>query len=671
MSLVRISALASLLCALQNVLAAPAQTSVQSNDLALAREALRDGLWKFARGYAEKVPGDKALLIVLESYASEGDWTGVKNALGKRGSEADADAFRYYRAALDGDRNEAAKILSRSADGAGIASAKMIEAGILSEKGDTTGARKLWREVVSATNAPERAVVTAAVNLADPAILRKAYATAKVPSLRRLAGVGLATALVKSPETLAEGLPLVLRIAKDAPDAPGAREAFIALAEAELGAKKWADAEKRFRDAVEIWPDAAKIPGVAEGRGWAQLNLGRAAEALDSFKRAEAIADTPERKATAVLKQGDILSDMSRGEEAMAKYREVLSKYPKTGVAEKLKRIVAIRELESRGRELYRAYHFAQAKEFFAKVASQDSSLKPRMDFYSVLCLYGEGRDDAAEKLARDIVSSGTDEAVRLEAKLWLAKFLYNAGSWKESGRLFREYADADKSGKTAPEALMWASRAAFADNDLPLSIKTATHLDSLYPADSGARAQALLVQSEALVESARFDEAILVLERVISSKSITPADRLKAQILKADALFAMGSDNAARYGAALEAYQAIRFGGALPAHAQIILSFKIARTLDKLKRTDEAIGEYYKSVVLAYCKGRESGVFYDDEVRAAFTRAAFRIADHYESRGSDYQALRILDLVADSDVPAAEEARKRMNAIREKGNIL
>ena len=92
MSLVRISALASLLCALQNVLAAPAQTSVQSNDLALAREALRDGLWKFARGHAEKVPGDKALLIVLESYASEGDWAGVKNALGKRGSEADVDA---------------------------------------------------------------------------------------------------------------------------------------------------------------------------------------------------------------------------------------------------------------------------------------------------------------------------------------------------------------------------------------------------------------------------------------------------------------------------------------------------------------------------------------------------------------------------------------------------
>lgn len=662
---------AVLLCAVQTVSGAPVLSQAQSNDLAVAREALRDGLWKVARAHASKVPGDAALLVVLESLAGEGDWADVKKALGKRGAAGDADAFRYYRAAVDGNRKEAAAILSRSGASEGMASAKMIEAGILVEKGDRAGAEKLWREVVSATNAPERAFTTAAVNLGDSAVLRKAYAAAKVPSLRRMAGVGLAMSLVKSPDTLAEGLPLVLRIAKDAPDAPGARDAFIALAEAELKAEKWADAEKRFRDAVEIWPDAAKIPGVAEGRGWAQLKLGKTADALESFKRAEAVADTQERKATAVLKQGDILSDMSRGEAAMAKYREVLAKYPKTQVAEKLKRIVAIRELESRGREMYRAYRFAEAKNLFAEVAAQDPALKPRMDFYSALCLYGQGQDEAAEGVAREIMASGTDKTVRLEAKLWLAKILYNASSWKESGRLFREYADAAPDGKYAPEALMWASRAAFADNDLPLAIKTATHLASRYSTDSSAKTQALLVQSEALIESARFDEAVLILESVISSKSATAADRLKAGTLKADALFAMGSDNAARYGAALEAYQAIRFGGALSADEQIVLSFKIARTLDKLKRTEEAIAGYYKSVVLAYCKGREGGVFYGDAVRAAFTRAAFRIADHYESRGNDYQALRILDIVAGSDVPAANEAVKRIAAIRKKGNIL
>lgn len=649
----------------------PPESAFVTNDLAVAKEALGDGLWQIARDRAAKDGSDEALLVVLESYASEGDWENVAKTLGTRGGKDDAAAFRYYRAAVEGDRAKAAEVLASSGSYAGAVAAKMIEAGLLVKNGDMAGAEKLWREVALSTNAGERAYATAAVNLGDSAILKEAYSSLKTPALKRLAAVRLATVLVKSPGTFAEGMPLVLRIAKDAPDAPGAREAFIALAQAELKAGKWGDAEKRFRDAVEIWPDAAKIPGVAEGRGWAELNLGKTENALESFKLAEAVADTDERKAVAVLKQGDILSDCGRGEEALAEYREVLARYPETEVARKLKRIVAIRELESRGRDLYGEYRFSEAKALFEKVASEDPALKPRMDFYSALCLYGQGNDGEAEKVAREIVASGKDDAVRLEVKLWLAKLLYNNGSWKESGRFFRQYADSAPQDKSAPEALMWASRAAFADNDMPLAIQTATLLASRYKADSAAKTRALLVQSEALVESARFDEAVLILENVVSSPSVTPEDRLKAGILKADALFAMGSDNPARYGAALEAYQAILFGEALPDDGRIILSFKIARTLDKLKRTADAIARYYESVVLAYCEGRMAGTVYGDEVRAVFTRAAFRIADHYESLGKDAQALNVLERVAKSDVPAAGEALKRMSAIREKGKIL
>jgi TolA-binding protein len=650
---------------------ASAETSSQTNDLYVAREALRDGLWKVARTHASKVNGDEALLIVLESFASEGNWDGVKKALGARGAEGDAAPFRYYRAAIEARRKDAALILADSGESEALIAAKMIEADILNKNGDKIGAQKLWREVVASSNASERAYTIAASNIGETSFLRKAYAKAKMPYFRRLAGVKLASALVNSIETLSEGLPIVLRIAKDSPDAPGAMEAFIALAEAELSAQKWADAEKRFRDAQEIWPQAGKLSSVAEGRGWAQLKQGKMTQALESFARAEELADTDEGKAAAILKQGDILGDISRGEEAMAKYREVLAKYPKTSVAEKLKKIVAVRELESSGREHYNNYRFAEARKIFAKVSSQDPSLKPTMDFYDVLCLYGLGNDVAAERAVREIILNGKDPAVKLEAKLWLAKFLFNAGSWKESGRLFEEYADAAPDGKFAPEALMWASRAAFAATDLPLAIQTATKLASRYSADSPAKIQALLVQSEALIESARFDEAVLILERVISSNGVSGEDRLKAGVLKADALFAMGSDNASRYDFALQAYQSLRQGGTLKGENAILISFKIARTLDKLKRTEEAIEEYYTSVVLAYVKGRNKGEVYSDRARAAFTRAAFTVVDHYESGSNDFQAIKILELVAQSDVPAAKEAQKRILAIREKGNIL
>ena len=132
-----------------------------------------------------------------------------------------------------------------------------------------------------------------------------------------------------------------------------------------------------------------------------------------------------------------------------------------------------------------------------------------------------------------------------------------------------------------------------------------------------------------------------------------------------------MGADNSARYRAALEAYRAILFGGALSPSAKLVVSFKVARALEKLKRTEEAMDQYYTQVVLAYRRERVGGARLDDEARAVFSKAAFRLADEFEGRGKDRQAVAVLDLVATSDSPAAEEARKRIRRLTEKGGIL
>ena len=85
----------------------------------------------------------------------------------------------------------------------------------------------------------------------------------------------------------------------------------------------------------------------------------------------------------------------------------------------------------------------------------------------------------------------------------------------------------------------------------------------------------------------------------------------------------------------------------------------------------DQAIDEYYSRVVLAYRDGRAEGSPYDDDARAAFSRAAFRLAEEYESRGSDAQAVAVLRLVVTASVPASAEAEKRIERIHRKGNIL
>ena len=132
-----------------------------------------------------------------------------------------------------------------------------------------------------------------------------------------------------------------------------------------------------------------------------------------------------------------------------------------------------------------------------------------------------------------------------------------------------------------------------------------------------------------------------------------------------------MGADNPARYREALDSYRAVLLGEALSPSLKITVSFKTGRALEKLKRMDEAVDQYYAEVVLAYREGRLAGVRFDDEARAAFSRAAFRLADEYESRGKDFQAMHILELVVASDVPAADEAEKRIDRIQTKGKFL
>ena len=89
------------------------------------------------------------------------------------------------------------------------------------------------------------------------------------------------------------------------------------------------------------------------------------------------------------------------------------------------------------------------------------------------------------------------------------------------------------------------------------------------------------------------------------------------------------------------------------------------------MKRTDEAIDEYYTQVVVAYRKGREKGVAYSDEAHADFSRAAFRLAEEYESRGMEHQAVSLLSLIVASEVPASDEAVRRIDRIRKKGKFL
>lgn len=681
-----------------------------ANELETAREALRDGLWDVARTHAATTNCNEALAITAESYARENKWAELLATL--KGEDDDGSGiFCYYRAlayyktgktkdaiseldditspdasleslctvlratiAMETGKSEektkAVALIKNIDFKTASDDARMIAAEIMEANGDRKDAIKIWHSIVNSTNANEKAFVVAAINLEDVNALRNAYQSAKDPGLRRMSALQLGVQLIKDKSTFAEGAELISDIVGESPDQGGAKEAMIALADAYLTATNYVAASEKYRQTLEIWPEAASMSEVHEAHGWALRQLGKREEAIECYKRAEEVAKDDTAKASAMLAHGDTLSELGRGEEAMELYREVKKKYPQTPAGEKLKGIISRRENESAGIKLYSDFRFEEARKVFAKLAEEDPSVASRMAYFDMLCLYGLGRDEEAWRKACEISSESDDVMLRNEATLWKAKYAYNRRRWGEAAKLFKQYVEMAPESKYAPSALAWAARAAFAESDYPMAIEIATALVKEYPA-SPEKAKGYLIQGEALIELARFDEAVLVLERMIVAEGTPAAERLRAQLAKADALFAMGADNPRRYDEALEAYSAIRRGEALSPSARLMVSFKLARTLEKLKRPDEAIDRYYTDVVLAYRDGRRKGLWFDDEARATFARAAFRLADEYEARGKDFQAMHILELVVASDTQASDEAEKRIDRIQTKGRLL
>lgn len=680
------------------------------SDLDVAKKALRDNLWEIARMRATKVENDEAKAIILESYAHEGKWKEILSALDSWGEVPSTDIFVFYRtlaeakingsigvvdvlskfkfsdksfsnslASLcvqislrDGDKTGAKKIVEDFALYSADDDSKVISAEAYNIAGDHSKAVALWREIASSTNVGETAFAMAAWNLGDTNSLKSAYSKIeKDVELKRRVGLKLGTVLITDKDSFEEGRKIIAFLVKESPGTEGAMEALLALADKHLKNARYEEAENAFHNAIEAWPEAARNYVVHEGRGWALLELKRYDDAVLSFLRAEECALDDNDKATAILKQGEILSFLGRGEEAMAKYRIVKNDYPDTPAGKKLIRILHLKDLESRGRDLYRDFRFAEAYEIFSEIAKLDPASRPRMDYLEMLCFYGQGKDDKASSMAENLSLNCEDPSIKAEATLWLAKFYYNERQWSESCDLFSNYAtNMMPSSARAPYALLWASRAAFAGGDSRRTIDLVTKLAKDYP-DSSERPSAYILQGEALMETSRFDEAIVVLNNAVNDIKITPAERVRARVLLADALFVMGADNPVRYDEALKVYLALYMGEKLETGKKINLAFKMARTFEKLDRMELALDQYYGGVICAYRDARARGEVFDDEVKSNFARAAFRLSDEYERRGQDEKAKNILRLVIRSDVKvSAEEARRRLKRIKKKGGF-
>lgn len=434
--------------------------------------------------------------------------------------------------------------------------------------------------------------------------------------------------------------------------------------------------EGRFAEAAEVY---ARVPPEGGAELYARARFQQADSLARAGKTDEAIKIFSELSGTgaevafaAGLRTAALESAAGRLENAITHYTELLKKKdPPCTDAQR------VDVLYGRGRAFYGAYRFSEAEADFAAVAKLLPTRAPEMAFLSARCLYGAGRDEEAAEAARKLLASGVgDERLRADVAFWLAKYEFGHRSY--AAALAGFVACATNEALTAGrriEALGRAARCCAAQSDYAGVVEYATRATTNDVAvraiakqtpETAAVAETFVLQAEALMELARFNEAALVLSR--AQLLAAPPELLRrAAVLKADCLFAMGADDERRYVQALNAYRAVQRDEALSPSARLAVAFKIGRSLEKLRRLDEAIDQYYAQVVMAYCDGVRAKTWFDGDARAFFTRAVFILADGYEARGEVRQAIRVLDYLVKTGVPAAREARQRIQRLEEK----
>ena len=332
------------------------------------------------------------------------------------------------------------------------------------------------------------------------------------------------------------------------------------------------------------------------------------------------------------------------------------------------------RALEGRGRANYRAYRFEDAERDFAAVAKADSGRAGEMRFFCSLCRYGAGRDDEAYASARALLEETPDSPLRADLLLWLGKFDFARRNYGAAFAAFESCStNQHVSVARRLDALVHAARCMAAQSDYPKVIEIVSRV-AAHPAAVAAAgrqtpetpivAEALLLQAEALIDQARFDEAVLVLERA-ARLPVSDDMRRRAAALRADCLFARGADNSAYYQQAVDAYRTVQQDADTPPSMRLAVSFKLARALEKMHNYSEASDQYYANVVMAYVDGVRAGVVFDDNARALFARAAFNLADEREAAGKRREAERMLRYVVDAHVPSAAAARERIARLR------
>jgi tol-pal system protein YbgF len=558
-------------------------------------------------------------------------------------------------------------------------------------------------------------------------MIDRSVAAAADPLQRLESQVVKARLLLQSGATEA-GRELLRGVAAKLPDETRAARLQLGLADELARMGRWDEAAEEYQVWLDAFAGAPGMAAALAGRGWALWSAGRPEEAAAAYAQAAELEADPARRLELWQKLGDAQFASRRFSLAKDAYAAAQAAAPtgsaaaaraqlqlaetqlelgeteageirlldlsRAGPATEFSRAAAMRlgalyedrgALESaieqygrvvetcaepepcaqallaRGLIRYRMGAFAAAMDDFTRIRDQMPQTRPaeQAAFMRGWCFYLLGKDADALRVCEQFLKDHPASAFAPDVRFWLGEHAFNRGDFEEAERRFAEVAADYPDSPRAADALFWAGRAATARRKYLAANEHFNALMARYP-DSLRMAETLLAQGDVLSELGQFAAAILAFNEVIVKFPQAP-EALVAWGRKGDCQYTLGQENPARYEEALLSYRTLLDFAGAPPDLRLQAGYKVGRCLEKMNRTAAAL-DRYMDVVYAFLQEEAPPA----EANVWFTRAAFGAAALQENAGRWPEAARIYGRVAESGVPAAVEARARMDRIRQ-----
>ncbi|MDF7806378.1 tetratricopeptide repeat protein [Pontiellaceae bacterium B12219] len=436
-------------------------------------------------------------------------------------------------------------------------------------------------------------------------------------------------------------------------------EALFKAGDAYFKADKPEEAEKRYRAFITEYPASPNMPNALYQLGLSLMKIGRRSEALTTFGILETNHATSPFAEKAALRSADVMLANQEWDVALGKYRQIGATYTNA--------VTASLSLHQQGLVLYQLGRYAEAQAAFEGVIAQypETEYVPQASYMRGFCLYLQGQTEEAVKTSETFIAEYPDSKWTPEVIFWLAEQFYNQGRYADAEALFLRISSEFQGHQLAPRALYWAGRAAGAQSNYVKAIERYSEVAKNYP-ESDILPQTRFAQGDALTELGEFARAILAFDEIIKNY---PENYLvnAAWGRKGDCQFSLAVDNVSRYAEAMNSYQAILDRPSAPVALKLHVENKIAVCLEKTNFSDKAFSRYMNVVY----------TFINENVERSpysvtwFTRSAFAAAAIKERQRAWLDAVQVYERVVEANVPAKEEALKRIEKIKKDNWLL